>query len=537
MRSSKTSRRAAPKTAPTSVCYCNGNRELGTIEIVCSQCLKWFHSRCLKELSELNGIPFMICYTFTCKECRPASEDWKVKKADLVHMCVTVFANLSAEKLKENDKLSVDTIPSDYTYLSIKDNVIPYMDSNWDMLTAVKKKPTWHQNLVPTLIKEKNIFIQSGSNPDLFALAEKNLSLLGPLHESVKMIGRKVVAASAKEEKPPIELPPIEGPKTRGASKRRNAENPPSGKKPKMASDFCSMAISGTHVDVPFSKDNYRYLFSEKDPHVEADEAPATISKDGSTIISSLGQRIVSIPTVAISSHDRAYQLLYEQSSPTTWTITGHEGYAMARCTHSVSVGTWYFEVTFDEQPNDSHIRIGWSQPFAALQACVGYNKFSYGWRSKHGTKFHDGRGQTYQKPGFKEGDILGCLIHLPSDPSLPSEVYLPPSHKDDYLINFKGHYFFEVNDVPTEEAKKLRVLEGSRIEFFLNGKSCGTAYENIYAGHYFPAVSLFHRAKVTVNFGPKFKNLPKLANGMHLRADQQHHEQTLSDILHIVSK
>lgn len=43
-------------------------------------------------------------------------------------------------------------------------------------------------------------------------------------------------------------------------------------------------------------------------------------------------------------------------------TITGFEGYCVARATHSVSHGTWYFEVKFISQPSGSHTRIGWSQ-------------------------------------------------------------------------------------------------------------------------------------------------------------------------------
>ncbi|CAB3403842.1 unnamed protein product [Caenorhabditis bovis] len=544
MRNSK-GRRNNIKSPPTTVCYCNGKRELGSVEIVCSQCLKWFHGRCLKECNELqnNGVPFMICYTFTCKECRPSSEDWKAKKAELVHMCVTVFASMTAEKLKCDGKLSADTIPEELTFFSLKEKIIPYMDENWNMLTSIKKRGTWHQNLAATLLKEKNLFAQDENNPDLFALAERNLTLLGPLHEAVKHIGKRAPVERGPREERVIELPPIEGPKTRGASKRRNAEGPAPSKKQKLASDYSSTAIAGSQIDIPYSKDGYRYYFTEKDPNV-FEIAP--VDEKTTFVIPPEQYRIVTHPIVAISSNDRAYQLGLEQSvdgnENPCWLVTGHEGYAMARATHGVTKGTWYFEVKFEEQPAESHIRIGWSQAYAALQACVGYNKFSYGWRSKHGTKFHDARGKTYFRKGFKEGDVLGCLIHLPTDsntgvpPSTSSEEYLPPSHKNATLISFKNNLFFEVHDEAAEKAKHLKELPESKIEFFHNGKSCGVAFENIYGGCYFPAVSLFHKARVNVNFGPKFVNLPQGAKGMHLRAEEQQHEQTLSDILHLVA-
>lgn len=45
----------------------------------------------------------------------------------------------------------------------------------------------------------------------------------------------------------------------------------------------------------------------------------------------------------------------------------------------------------------------------APMGACVGYTKFSYGWRSKRGTAFHDGYGKRYHHAGYKEGDVLGA--------------------------------------------------------------------------------------------------------------------------------
>lgn len=542
MRSSKggRGRPPAPKTAQTCVCYCDGKRELGSVEVFCSQCLKWYHGRCLKEYNDLStsGVPFMICYTFTCKQCRPAAEDWKAKKADLVQMCVTVFATLSAEKLKDEGKLSADNIPDDFTYLSLKDIVVPYMEKNWYMLTSLKPRKDWVSTLAPTLLKERNVFVQHNDNDDLFALAEKNLALLGPLHEAVKQIGKR--PATERENREPRELPPIEGPKTRGASKRRHAEAPAPGKKQKLtsrAADYSSTATpGGAQIDIPFSKDGYRYYLTEKDPNVPEDPEWDP-DQPSAYVIPNYQHRVLLNPTVNVSSNDRAFQL-----SISGQTVTGFEGYAMIRASHGVAKGTWYFEVNFDDQPEDSHIRIGWSQRHAALQACVGYSKFSYGWRSKHGTKFHDARGKKYHFGGFKQGDTLGCLIHLPVDEKImvpanqPSESYLPPSHKSGALINFKSNLFFEVHEESSEVLKTLQEMTGSYIEFFHNGKSCGKAYENIYAGTYFPSVSLFKNATVTMNLGPKYKSLPHGTTGIHMRAEEQQHEQALSDMLYLVS-
>ena len=43
-----------------------------------------------------------------------------------------------------------------------------------------------------------------------------------------------------------------------------------------------------------------------------------------------------------------------------------------------------------------------------------------------------------------------------------------------------------------------LKEVEKSTITFYRNGKSLGTAFQNIYDGEYFPAISLYKEAKVS---------------------------------------
>lgn len=48
------------------------------------------------------------------------------------------------------------------------------------------------------------------------------------------------------------------------------------------------------------------------------------------------------------------------------------------------------------------------------------------------------------------------------------------------------------------------------QIMFFKNGVCCGTAFTDIFAGRYYPAISLYKSATVSVNFGPKFDFPPE---------------------------
>lgn len=62
------------------------------------------------------------------------------------------------------------------------------------------------------------------------------------------------------------------------------------------------------------------------------------------------------------------------------------------------------------------------------LQAPLGYDKFSYSWRSKKGTKFHQSIGKHYSS-GYGQGDVLGFYINLPEDTETAKS--LPDTYKD----------------------------------------------------------------------------------------------------------
>lgn len=170
-------------------------------------------------------------------------------------------------------------------------------------------------------------------------------------------------------------------------------------------------------------------------------------------------------PSVALSNRDKADQIVLSQDQ---LTCTGEEGgYRMVRATHGVHSGPYFFEAEI-LQPlgENAHFRIGWSTRQGDLQAPVGYDKWSFGYRDICGSIVHDGvRDDIYGEP-FTAGDIIGCFINL-----------------DD------------------ENA------DNNQIRFFKNGKDQGAAFRGrqLPLGIYFPAISLFNRAQVRVNFGPSF--------------------------------
>lgn len=68
------------------------------------------------------------------------------------------------------------------------------------------------------------------------------------------------------------------------------------------------------------------------------------------------------------------------------------------------------------------------------LQAPLGYDKFSYSWRSKKGTRFHQSIGKHYSN-SYGQGDILGFYIELPD--STETAKALPDTYKDKVLQFF----------------------------------------------------------------------------------------------------
>jgi len=365
----------------------------------------------------------------------------------------------------------------------------------------------------------------------------------------------------------------------RGSSRwtRKRAGDQTGGKdKPKSDLVMPKLPPNGYPSEHPFNKDSFRYILAEPDPH-----APYKQEYDDSNDLA--GKPIPGwffrklVPSVVnIAMNDRAPQL---KVSEDRLSFTGERGYCMGRATHGVNYGTYYYEITIADQPEGSHCRLGWSQELGNLQGPCGYDKFSYGWRSRKGTVFHESHGKHFSCEGFGVGDTLGFLIHLPEDPAPPElqdendhgksnkksktgaessstirEVvnrkdYVPPNYKDRPLVKFKSYLYFELKDEVSKVAKNLKPLIGSRIVCYKNGKEIGVAFRDIYAGTYFPCASLYKGITVTFNFGPNFKHPPdanspvkscpeiKEWKGVNELADEETIARVISDLMYFVDR
>ncbi|XP_028114262.1 protein TRAUCO-like [Camellia sinensis] len=180
------------------------------------------------------------------------------------------------------------------------------------------------------------------------------------------------------------------------------------------------------------------------------------------------------------------------------------KGYRMVRATRGVMEGAWYFEIKVVKLGETGHTRLGWSMEKGDLQAPVGYDANSFGYRDIDGCKIHKALREKYGEEGYVEGDVIGFYINLPE-----GNLYAP---KAPHLVWYKGQRYVYATDGKEDPPK---VVPGSEISFFKNGICQGVAFQDLYGGRYYPAASMYTlpnqpNCVVKFNFGPDFEFFPE---------------------------
>ncbi|XP_034292761.1 set1/Ash2 histone methyltransferase complex subunit ASH2 isoform X1 [Pantherophis guttatus] len=489
----------------------DNGRQLGEIELQCGICTKWFTAETF-GIDTTSCLPFMTNYSFHCNICHHSGNTYFLRKqANLKEMCLSALANLTWQSRTQDEHPK--------TMFSKDKDIIPFIDKYWECMTTRQRpgKMTWPNNIVKTMCKERDVFLVK-EHPDpgskdpeedypKFGLLDQDLANIGPAYDNQKQ--SNTVSTSGNLNGGASlggSLVPGTSGKGRGA-KRKQQEGGTTGTAKKTRSDplFSAQRLPphGYPLEHPFNKDGYRYILAEPDPHAPDPEKLELDCWAGKPIPGDL-YRACLYERVLLALHDRAPQL---KISDDRLTVIGEKGYSMVRASHGVRKGAWYFEISVDEMPPETAARLGWSQPLGNLQAPLGYDKFSYSWRSKKGTKFHQSIGKHYSS-GYGQGDVLGFYISLPEDTETAKS--LPDTYKDKALIKFKSYLYFEEKDFVDKAEKSLKQALGSQIIFYKNGTSQGVAYRDIFEGVYFPAVSLYKGCTVSINFGPYFKYPPR---------------------------
>ncbi|CAA7048496.1 unnamed protein product [Microthlaspi erraticum] len=185
-------------------------------------------------------------------------------------------------------------------------------------------------------------------------------------------------------------------------------------------------------------------------------------------------------------------------------TAGSSKGYRMVRATRGVVEGAWYFEIKVVNLGETGHTRLGWSTDKGDLQAPVGYDGNSFGFRDIDGCKIHKALREKYAEEGYKEGDVIGFYINLPD-----GESFAP---KPPHYVWYKGQRYVCAPETKEEPPK---VIPGSEISFFKNGVCQGVAFKELFGGRYYPAASMYtlpeqSNCVVKFNFGPEFEFFPE---------------------------
>ncbi|GAV67898.1 SPRY domain-containing protein [Cephalotus follicularis] len=199
----------------------------------------------------------------------------------------------------------------------------------------------------------------------------------------------------------------------------------------------------------------------------------------------------------------KVYKAEKVELSDDRMTAGSSKGYRMVRATRGVVEGAWYFEIKVERLGETGHTRLGWSTEKGDLQAPVGYDGYSFGYRDIDGSKLHKALREKYGEEGYKEGDVIGFYVNLPE-----GGKYAP---KAPHLVLYKGQRYVCAPDAKEDPPK---VVHGSEISFFKNGVCQGVAFKDLFGGRYYPAASMYTlpnqpNCVVRFNFGPEFECFP----------------------------
>lgn len=212
-------------------------------------------------------------------------------------------------------------------------------------------------------------------------------------------------------------------------------------------------------------------------------------------------------------------------------TATGCKGWSTVLLTHGTNFGCWYFEAilggstktqenivaplplvpgiglhftgwTPEVKIPSPHLRIGWGCRYSRYDMPLGCDQFGICLRDIDGTIVLGGRRIPYAKQALGDGMVVGCgLVLGPSNEQIADPRLKPELHP-----------FLESGLLCDPLRPPIGNRNpGARVEFVINGKSCGSAAVELHSGMYHPGVSMFMGAQCRINTGPEFLYPPPL--------------------------
>ncbi|KAI8380630.1 hypothetical protein EDC96DRAFT_491642 [Choanephora cucurbitarum] len=571
-----------------SYCYCGKDRSLLEIALQCRRCRNWFHAECT-TITNPPDILFATNYIFVCRNCNESqAETYERTTAGWKDICSTTIANLTLEEIlckigtyneaifeSKNAALMREWHPEQHYFN--KKQIIPYVDKHWNSLcTERARTTTWWATLGSCLYSSKDAFValdeKQRSAASDFQLSDINLWHVRPTFQNGSKAPSTTTAASAaatlnaritkenSHKRKEQELNGLDDIKRRSATPPTPSPPRSSSPVPFTPNTVPAVFPSGTaNTDHPFNRFGFKYTPCEPSilPLVAYQQAE-----------NSLGGCTISIS-------DKSSYLSVAKDG---LTVTTDKGFRMCRANVGVKEGNWFWEARIQAaagatESDGPHVRLGWARREACLNAPVGYDGYSYGYRDKTGDRLFCSRPEKYGEP-FQTGDVIGLYISLPPK----SRDSFKSASRRRIPIAYKDHLWFEEKDYrPSKEMEALadpyrkekeddyepKVLSGSSITVYKNGVNQGVMFSDLFdfedfgrlpetilakrakkkrkhkkdavshgnpqefdtSGHqhwtddppveddgslgYYPAVSVFKGGVVTCNFGPQFQYPP----------------------------
>jgi len=465
------------------------NSLLDDTHLKCNICQEWRPKNQVKATKDLP-LAGDLCYKYQCAFCTDGHETFEFLARSWMDIVQIVIYNLRLRR--EEELLAEGKKPeADKMFFRFKEDICYFIDKNWNRICFGKSRtPTWNNTIGSSLSSHPELFVsgynqyrQSGywstrnsSNPIIGAGAGSGGT--GASVERVKRLKEKRPPTSSTKER-------------KSKKKRRPADaNPWTEKRTKTKTKKKNKVPKPAPVIFPGA------LLYEPDPRYRE---------------------------VCVAKENSARQI---QIAPDLLTVANEKGYRMARASHGASEGSWFFEITINS--HNGNTRLGWSTEKGDLQAPVGYDSFSFSYRDKEGTIFHQSRGRTKLEP-YGPGDTIGFYIHLPPASERPPAEKEAQQEKDVPAIGGAGGEgtsatksnagpdLVAITDahglaaIPADTTKAEPPLKGTEIRFYKNGRCAGPVFADmIPPGTYYPAASMYNSASVTFKFGPNFAYPPK---------------------------
>ncbi|ORY41290.1 hypothetical protein BCR33DRAFT_718928 [Rhizoclosmatium globosum] len=525
-------------------CYCGAVKETSPLRppLKCRKCTKLFHQECIESFKTWAQPPFLgdDFFVFYCKGCsstQPPSE--KLSRtafilSDIAHLALFQLTHQSSilpgsRIAWSRESPSIPPVarlgPNDDRLYFTRKQVAAFVDANWDRFWLKNRAATWTHSLMSAIqqagggvnsssipveelrfLNGKEQFDESGSN-NLIALFNKtalpsSIECRRSVHTAFDILpdGTLVDLPGAAPRPPQAPLPvknlgetaPTNAPLTSTSGNGAFKKKETTGKKLLETGDSDNESINSNNIQKKEANESRKTRVSKPKPQPRLLEQEEVDVANSVLLYPDLHNPECGPVLLSTEVTHCAPQMKISADRLTVFT---DKGYRMAKATHGVYEGCWYYEVTFNSKEK-GHARVGWSQISGDLQAPCGYDQFSYSFRDSPGTLFHESRpvskdGIDNFSEGYKDGDVLGVMITLPTPSDMDNLVRRLWKVESSY-VQFR--------------TKPLVKMHGSEIRYFKNGVELGVAFTDLYNGKYYPAVSSYMHGTLTLNFGPNFK-------------------------------